>query len=87
MGMREEIQAELAEAFDDDLADAVNTFDGLYIIQGEWDPATETGGETQVIYTGRGDSGSADAGRELEADDLKIKARYWWVAGLSTIRC
>lgn len=54
MGMRDEIQAELAAAFDDDLADAVNAFTGLYVIQGEWDPITETGGETQVTYTGRG---------------------------------
>lgn len=62
MGMRDEIQEELAAAFDDDLADAVNEFDGLYVIQGEWDPITETGGETQVTYTGRGvlDSYSLD---------------------------
>lgn len=54
MGMREEIQAELAAAFDEDLADAVNAFTGLYVIQGEWDPITETGGETRVTYNGRG---------------------------------
>lgn len=54
MGLRDELQAEIAAAFDDDLADAVNAFTGSYVIQTGWDPVTETGGKTTVTYTGRG---------------------------------
>ncbi|MGO2336764.1 glutamate 5-kinase [Providencia sp.] len=53
--MRSEIQKELAEAFDSDLADAVKAFTGSYVIEGDgWDPVTETGNDTTVEYTGRG---------------------------------
>ena len=55
MGIRDELQAELAEAFDTDLADAVNVFDGQYIIRGDdWDPVTETSTDTVIEYSGRG---------------------------------
>lgn len=54
MGIRDELQTEIAAAFDDDLADPVNNFTGSYVIQTGWDPVTETGGETTVTYTGRG---------------------------------
>jgi len=55
MGIREEIQADLAEAFDTDLADAVLPFTGGITIPGTWDPVTETGGDPVVIaYSGRG---------------------------------
>lgn len=54
MGIRDELQADIAEAFDTDLGDAVNAFTGRYVIQSGWDPVTETGGETAVTYTGRG---------------------------------
>jgi hypothetical protein len=61
MGMREEIQAELAEAFDDPdgLADAVKPVAGVRKVAGEYDP--DLGGETPettVIYVGRGVFGS-----------------------------
>ncbi|PWE39612.1 hypothetical protein C9I50_18255 [Pseudomonas prosekii] len=61
MGMREEIQADLAEAFDDPdgLADAVKPVIGVRTIVGEYDP--DLGGETAettVTYTGRGVLGS-----------------------------
>ncbi|WP_338487059.1 hypothetical protein VRB78_13565 [Pseudomonas trivialis] len=61
MGMREEIQAELAEAFDDPdgLADAVKSVTGVRKVAGEYDP--DLGGETPettVTYTGRGVLGS-----------------------------
>lgn len=53
--MRSAIQKELAEAFDSDLADAVKTFTGSYVIEGDdWDPVTETGNDITVEYTGRG---------------------------------
>lgn len=55
MGLRDELQAELAAAFDKDLADAVNVFDGKYIIKGDdWDPVTESSTDTVIGYSGRG---------------------------------
>ena len=54
MGLREEIQSEVAAAFDEDLADAVSDFSGSYVPHRHWDPVTETGGESTEIYTGRG---------------------------------
>ncbi|MBD8493834.1 hypothetical protein [Pseudomonas syringae] len=55
MGLREDIQADMAEAFDTDLADAVKPFAGGITLPGEVDPVTEisTGGEV-IAYTGRG---------------------------------
>ncbi|MGY2094320.1 hypothetical protein [Pseudomonas simiae] len=57
MGMREEIQSELAEAFDDPdgLSDAVKPVKGVRKVAGEYDP--DLGGETPdttVTYMGRG---------------------------------
>ncbi|HCI5632887.1 TPA: glutamate 5-kinase [Klebsiella variicola subsp. variicola] len=54
MGIRDEVQTEVAAAFDTDLSDAVNEFTGSYTVSGAWDPVTETGSETQMNYTGRG---------------------------------
>lgn len=55
MGLRDELQSELAAAFDDDLVDAVNIFNGHYIIKGDdWDPVTETSTDTVIEYSGRG---------------------------------
>lgn len=56
MGIRDELQAEIASAFDaaDELKDAVNDFTGSYVEQSGWDPGTETGSETTITYTGRG---------------------------------
>ena len=61
MGMRVEIQAELAVAFvdPDGLADAVMPVTGVRKVAGEYDP--ELGGETPettVTYAGRGVLGS-----------------------------
>lgn len=73
MGMREEIQADLAEAFDDpdSLADAVKPVAGVRKVAGEYDP--DLGGETPettVTYTGRGVFGSYLA---KEIDDSLIQ--------------
>lgn len=61
MGMREEIQAEMAEAFSDPdgLADAVRPLTGTRTVEGEYDPVTgtETEGST-LTYIGRGVFGS-----------------------------
>ncbi|EKT4568460.1 glutamate 5-kinase [Pseudomonas putida] len=63
MGLRDDIQADLAEAFDDDLADAVSTFTGTYMGPGVWDPVSETSTAQPVTYTGRGVLDSYDSRR------------------------
>ncbi|MDS7931846.1 glutamate 5-kinase [Acinetobacter sp. V102_4] len=54
MGLRDEIQAEIAEAFDEDLADAVHAFTCERVIKTNWDPKTETHIEVKESYSGRG---------------------------------
>lgn len=56
MSLRDELQADIAEAFDDEdgLADAVSTFRGGRIEVGEYDPVTSQQPKTEVNYTGRG---------------------------------
>ncbi|EOY3128795.1 glutamate 5-kinase, partial [Acinetobacter baumannii] len=54
MGLREEIQADIAEAFNDDLADAVHSFTCDRISRKDWDPKTETYVEVKENYSGRG---------------------------------
>ena len=54
MGLRDELQADLAEAFDTDLADAVVSFTGDYLGAGVRDPISETTTAQPVVYTGRG---------------------------------
>ena len=70
MGMREEIQADLAEAFDTDLADAVQPFTGEYLGPGVYDPVTEETTAQPVTYTGRGVLDSYDSHR---IDNVNIK--------------
>jgi tellurite resistance-related uncharacterized protein len=54
MGIRDDLQTDIAEAFDTDLADAVNDFTGSYIIEGAVDPVTEESTSETITYTGRG---------------------------------
>lgn len=55
MSMRSDIQSELAEAFNDDLADAVDTFTCERVQGGEYDPITEAiKGSSVITYSGRG---------------------------------
>lgn len=54
MGLRDDVQIDLAAAFDDDLADAVLPFAGSYMGPGVWDPVSETTTAQPVTYTGRG---------------------------------
>ena len=54
MGLRDELQADLAEAFNTDLADAVLAFTGEYLGPGVYDPATEETTAQAVTYSGRG---------------------------------
>lgn len=79
MGMREELQAELAEAFDDPvgLADAVKPVAGSRTVKGGYDP--EIGGTvpaSTIHYTGRGVFGSYLAkeidGTRIQTEDVKL---------------
>ena len=79
MGMREEIQADLAEAFDDPdgLADAVKPVAGSRNVKGGYDP--EIGGTvpaSTIRYTGRGVFGSYLAkeidGSRIQTEDVKL---------------
>ncbi|MDL2186715.1 hypothetical protein P5706_21225 [Pseudomonas sp. ChxA] len=72
MGLREDIQKDLAEAFDTDLADAVQPFAGGVTLPGTWDPVTEAAGPPVVIaYTGRG---VFDAFKVDRVDGVNIRA-------------
>lgn len=79
MGMREEIQADLAEAFDDPdgLADAVRPVEGSRSIKGGYDPAIGgTVPASTLHYTGRGVYGSYLAkeidGSRIQTQDVKL---------------
>lgn len=60
MGLREELQQDLAEAFDSDLADAVTEFKGKRVVKGDYDPIEGTSKDLITIYSGRGVFGSYD---------------------------
>ncbi|MGV6396987.1 hypothetical protein ACTUVN_002682 [Pseudomonas caspiana] len=79
--MREEIQAEMTDAFDDPdgLADAVRSLTGARVVSGEYDPVT--GNETagfQLTYIGRGVFGSYSVrevdGSLVQTADEKLTA-------------
>lgn len=79
MGLRDDITADLAEAFDTDLADAVTAFTGSRIVgQGAYDPITETRPTITETYTGRGVFGSFDRrlvdGANILATDIRLLA-------------
>ena len=63
MGLRDDIQIDLAAAFDDDLADAVVPFTGTYMGPGVRDPISETTTAQPFTYTGRGVLDSYDSRR------------------------
>lgn len=54
MGLRDEIQAEIAEAFNEDLADAVYTFTCDRVVSTKWNPKTNTSENVIEHYKGRG---------------------------------
>lgn len=77
MGLRSDIQADIAEAFDDDLADAVKPFDGKREVTGPYDPSIGGPSVTIVEYSGRGVFGGfrADELNEyIDATDVKLTA-------------
>lgn len=76
MGLRDEITADIKEAFNTDLADAVQPFTGSRTVQGEpsiEDILTNTVGSNSTIinYSGRGVFGSY---AEIEIDNESIMA-------------
>lgn len=59
MGLRDELMADIAEAFDTDLADAVSSFAGSrFEPTGPADPISQTQPGNTVTYIGRGVFGS-----------------------------
>jgi len=76
--VRNDIQTGLAEAFDTDLADAVQAFSAERVtVSDVLDPVTGTYPEVVVTYQGRGvfDAYSAEEiGQHIEATDLKLIA-------------
>lgn len=71
MGLREDIQTELAEAFDTDLADAVVPFTGEYLGPGVRNPITEETTAQPVFYSGRGVLDSYDS-RRIDSINVKV---------------
>lgn len=54
MGIRDELQAEIAAAFDDDFKDAVCEFSGAGFSETTVDPVTEQVTGEKISYSGRG---------------------------------
>ncbi|MCU4468910.1 glutamate 5-kinase [Acinetobacter pittii] len=54
MGLREELQADIVEAFNEDLADAVYPFTCDRVISSNWNPKTNTAEVVTESYSGRG---------------------------------
>lgn len=54
MGLREELQADITDAFNEDLADAVHLFSCDRVISTKWNPKTNTSDEVIEHYEGRG---------------------------------
>lgn len=78
MGLRDELQDDLAEAFDTDLADAVSAVEGSRSVAGTYDPVK--GGSTPaaiLAYAGRGVFGQYQArevdGTRILASDVRLK--------------
>lgn len=78
MGLRDDIQADIAEAFDTDLADAVRPFTGLREVAGEYDPVTGATPNNNVNYQGRGVFGGYSLteidGQHILATDRRLTA-------------
>jgi len=78
MGLRDEIQTDIAAAFDTDLADAVSSFTGSRVVAGEYNPETGSSTTTTVNYSGRGVFGGYSVqeadGQHILATDTKLIA-------------
>lgn len=79
MGLRDELTADIAEAFGDDLADAVSSFTGSRDSdESYYDPVTEVTIPVLTTYTGRGVFGAFDLrvvdGISVLRTDVKLTA-------------
>ncbi len=54
MGLRDDLQTDIAAAFDEDLADAVRAFTLTRVTTGEYDPVTGEQTSTTETFSGRG---------------------------------
>ncbi|EXE92077.1 MULTISPECIES: hypothetical protein [Acinetobacter calcoaceticus/baumannii complex] len=54
MGLRDELQADLAEAFNEDLEETVHSFTCERIVSTSWNPKTNTSENVVENYSGRG---------------------------------
>jgi len=76
MGLRADIQADIAEAFDTDLADAVGPFQVVKEEAGTYDPITGTTPKQRFTFTGRGVFGSFSQeevdGQHIVGTDIKL---------------
>lgn len=76
MGLRDELTADLAEAFDTDLADAVTSFTGTRQSEGGYDPILGVVTSTTITYAGRGVFGSYEHdlvdGTNILATDVRL---------------
>ncbi|HET8791798.1 MAG TPA: glutamate 5-kinase [Modicisalibacter sp.] len=72
MGLREDIQTDVAAAYDTDLADAVNAFTGRReTVSGEYDPVTGSYPTIVTNFSGRGVFGSYSV-REVDGSHILI---------------
>ncbi len=78
MGLRDDIQADLAEAFDDDLSDAVTDFTGVRTVASDTDSGIDdwmnppgAPSDNTLTYTGRGVFADYTA-YELERDIINV---------------
>lgn len=78
MGLRDDIQADLAEAFNEDLADAVTAFTGTRTVASDIDDGVDdwmnppgTPSNSTITYTGRGVFADYSA-YELESDIINV---------------
>lgn len=86
MSLRDEITAEVAAAFDTDLADAVSHFTGSrFEPSGPPDPINQTQPGETITYTGRGVFGSfgiqASEALNIPRTDIKLTALQAEVTG------
>lgn len=74
--MKQEITADIAKAFNTDLADAVQDFTATRQIHSDDDWAVNDGGKQAIRYTGRGVFGSYSAyetdGQAISVHDVKL---------------
>lgn len=100
MGLHDELTAELAEAFDGDLADAVRSFSASHPVAPAYDPATGGVSAAAISYSGRGVFGDYRASQidgtlilatdkrltALQAEMTREPAMGDTIAGMSVVR-